>query len=76
MFFGFDSAARSDTCLIVGTSAVVQPAASVAMVTHQAGGVIIEVNPNETLLTQMCEVSLRDTAVMAVPLLVAPDVDG
>jgi len=72
----FDSASQSDACLIVGTSAVVQPAASVAMVTHQAGGVIIEVNPNETLLTQMCEVSLRDTAAMAVPLLVAPDVDG
>ncbi len=72
----FDCASRSDACLIVGTSAVVQPAANVAMVTHQAGGVIIEVNPNETLLTPMCEVSLRDTAAMAVPPLLTPDVDG
>mgnify|MGYP001024972699 CR=1 FL=1 len=72
----FGCAARSEVCLVVGTSAVVQPAASVAMVTHHAGGVIIEVNPDETPLTPMCEVSLRYTAAMAVPALLEPYADG
>ncbi len=72
----FGCASQAEVCLVVGTSAVVQPAASVAMVTRRAGGAIIEVNPEETPLTPMCEVSLRDTAATAVPLLLAPATGG
>jgi len=67
----FGCAAQSEVCLVVGTSAVVQPAASVAMVTRRAGGVIIEVNPEHTPLTPMSELSLRGTAAEAVPALLA-----
>ncbi len=72
----FGCASQAEACLVVGTSAVVQPAASVAMVTRRAGGVIIEVNPEETPLSPMCAVSLRDTAAAAVPMLLAPATGG
>ena len=68
----FGCAAEAEVCLVVGTSAVVQPAASVAMVTRRAGGVIIEVNPEETPLTPMSEVSIRSTALETVPRILAP----
>lgn len=67
----FGCASRSEVCVVVGTSAVVQPAASVAMVTRRAGGAIIEVNPEETPLTPMSAVSLRSTAAEVVPQLLA-----
>ena len=67
----FGCAAEAEVCVVVGTSAVVQPAAGVAMVTRRAGGVIIEVNPEVTPLTPMSEVSLRSGAAEAVPLLLA-----
>lgn len=65
----FQLGAAAQVCLVVGTSAVVQPAASVALMTRRAGGAIIEVNPDETPLTPMAEISLRATAVEAVPVL-------
>ena len=68
----FECAARAEVCLVVGTSAVVQPAAGIAMVTRRAGGVIIEVNPEATPLTPMTTLSFRSTAVAAVPALLAP----
>jgi len=69
----FAGAAQSEVCLVVGTSAVVQPAASVATMTRRAGGVIVEVNPERTPLTPVSEVSLRTTALQSVPALLAPE---
>jgi len=71
----FGCAAEAEVCVVVGTSAVVQPAAGVAMVTRRAGGVIIEVNPEATPLTPMSEVSLRSGAAEAMPLLLATRLD-
>jgi len=62
-------AAESAACLVVGTSAVVQPAASLAEVTRRAGGAVIEVNPEPTPLTPHATVSIRGTAVEMVPRL-------
>ena len=42
---------NSDVILVVGTSAVVQPAASLPLIVKRNGGVIIEINPDETPLT-------------------------
>jgi NAD-dependent deacetylase len=64
------AAAAADVCLVVGTSAVVQPAAALAQHTRAAGGAVIEVNPEPTPLTPMATVSLRATAAAAVPALV------
>jgi NAD-dependent protein deacetylase/lipoamidase len=60
-------AERADVCLVIGTSAVVYPAAGLADVTRQAGGAVIEVNPEPTPLTAASTVSLRSTATAAVP---------
>jgi NAD-dependent deacetylase len=61
------TAREADVCIVVGTSAVVQPAASLAMVTKRAGGTVIEVNPEATPLTPYADVSIRGTAVDVVP---------
>jgi NAD-dependent deacetylase len=63
-------ARTANVCLVVGTSAVVQPAASLAMVTKRCGGSLIEVNPEATPLTPFADVSLRAMAAEAVPRIV------
>jgi NAD-dependent deacetylase len=63
-------ARRADVCLVVGTSAVVQPAASLAMVTKRASGQLIEVNPDTTPLTPFADVSIRGMAGDVIPRLV------
>lgn len=64
-------AARADVCLVIGTSAVVQPAASIALLTRENGGAVIEINPEETPLTAHADVSFRATATETVPRLLA-----
>ena len=63
------AAAEADLCLVVGTSGVVQPAASLASVTARAGGRVVEVNPEATPLTPQVDVSVRRTAAAALPAL-------
>lgn len=63
----FRVAQESEVCLVVGTSALVQPAASVPLATYDAGGAIIEVNPTETPLTSMARVSLRGASGEILP---------
>jgi len=65
----FLEAATADVCLVIGTSGVVQPAASLVSITQLAGGAVIEVNPVETPITAIATVSIRGTAVDAVPRL-------
>jgi len=64
------AAATADVCLVVGTSALVHPAASLPLRTRAHGGVVIEVNPEETPLTRVAEISIRGTAAEIVPMLV------
>ena len=63
----FEAARRADLCLVVGTSAVVYPAASVPEITLQAGGAIVEVNPESTPLTSLAALSLKGPAGELVP---------
>lgn len=70
----FGLADRAEACLVVGTSAVVQPAASLATVVAQGAGIVIEVNPDPTALTSSATISIRARAAEAVPGLVGdPD---
>lgn len=64
------AAERADVCLVVGTSAVVQPAASLAAVTREAGGRVIEVNPAETPISAFADEVLRGAAGEVVPTIV------
>lgn len=65
----FRLAKEADVCLVVGTSALVQPAASIPLVTLEGGGAIIEVNPQETPLTRAARVSLRGASGEVLPAL-------
>jgi NAD-dependent deacetylase len=65
------AAANADACLVVGTSALVHPAASLPLRTRASGGIIIEVNPEETPLSPAAEMSFRSRAAEMVPLLLS-----
>ena len=64
------AAATADVCLVVGTSALVHPAASLPLRARAPGGLVLEVNPEETPLTRVAEISIRARAAEVVPLLV------
>lgn len=66
-----DAATDADVCLVVGTSALVHPAASLPLRTRAHGGAIIEVNPEETPMFGAAEVSIRGSAAGVVPMLLA-----
>jgi NAD-dependent deacetylase len=59
-----------DCMLLVGTSGVVYPAAGFPQDVKMAGGRLIEINPNETALTVLCDIILRALAGTSLPLLV------
>ena len=64
-----DAARSADVCFVVGTSALVYPAASLPEVAKRAGAFLVEVNPEETPLTQYCDASLRGPAGELLPRL-------
>ena len=63
------SARTCDVFLCVGTSTVVEPAASLPFMALEAGARVVEVNPQPTPLTARASVSLRGTASEILPLL-------
>lgn len=62
-----------DVMLVVGTSGVVQPAASFALGAHARGAHVIEVNPEETPISRIAQVVLRGPAAVELPFLLQPD---
>jgi NAD-dependent deacetylase len=58
---------KADVCLVVGTSAFVQPAASFPLVVKQAGGRLLEVNVEKTPLTGVVDVHLSGKAGVILP---------
>jgi NAD-dependent deacetylase len=54
--------ASCDTALIIGTSGVVEPAASLARLAKRQGAFVIEINPQETPLSFIADLSLRKGA--------------
>ena len=64
-------ASNADACLVVGTSALVHPAAGLADLTRRNGGGVIEVNVADTPLTGSATVVLRGPAAEIVPDLLA-----
>lgn len=53
---------KADVIIVAGTSAVVQPAASLPLMVKENGGIIVEINPDETPLTPLADYSLRGKA--------------
>jgi NAD-dependent deacetylase len=56
-----------DVLLVVGTSALVHPAASLALLAAESGARLIEINPDETPLTPRADASLRGRAGDILP---------
>ena len=63
----FAAAEAARTCLVIGTSGLVHPAASLPLAALDAGAAVIEVNPEPTPLTPWATRSLRGSAVAIVP---------
>ena len=64
-------ASESDVCFVVGTSALVYPAAHLPEVAKLAGAYLVEVNPERTQLSDACDAVLEGRAGELLPLLEA-----
>ncbi|MDA1000777.1 MAG: NAD-dependent deacylase [bacterium] len=58
-----------DFFIVAGTSAAVQPAASMPIMARQAGAFVIEINPEETALSALVNESLQSPSGTALPRL-------
>lgn len=70
------AAGSCDLCLVVGTSAVVEPAASLPRVAAAAGATVVEVNLEPTALTPIADIAVFGPAGETLPALLdgwAPD---
>ena len=65
-----EAARHADVCFVVGTSALVYPAADLPRIAQRHGALIVEVNPEPTELSRRVDVSLRAAAGVALPRLV------
>lgn len=63
-----EKASKCDLCFVVGTSALVYPAASLPAIAKNAGAYLCEVNPEHTPLTEICDVVLTGRAGEILPL--------
>ncbi|MGD8598743.1 MAG: NAD-dependent deacylase [Anaerolineae bacterium] len=63
----YAAAQRCDVMLVVGTSAVVHPAASLPVVALQRGAHVIEINPQPTPLSEAVDTSIHQPAATALP---------
>jgi len=59
--------AGADVAIVVGTSAIVYPAASLPELALSEGVPVIEVNPEQTAFSDRATISLRETAATALP---------
>ena len=57
-----EAARAGDVFLSIGTSALVQPAASLPLIALEHGAVVVEINPEQTPLTAHVTCSLRGPA--------------
>ena len=64
-------ASACDICFSIGTSSLVQPAASLPFVALNAGALVVEINPTPTSLSSKAHFSLQATAADALTAIVA-----
>jgi len=62
-------ARRCDLMLVIGTSAVVYPAAALPLLARQGGAAVVEINPEPTPLSEQADLCLRGQAGRILPLL-------
>jgi NAD-dependent deacetylase len=66
---GAEAASECELCLVVGTSALVYPAALLPEIARQQGAFLCEVNPERTQLSDLCDEVLTGKAGEILPLL-------
>lgn len=64
-----ERASECDLCFVVGTSALVYPAASLPEIARRAGAFVVEINPEPTPLSRICHATLQGRAGMVLPQL-------
>ena len=62
-------AEECELCFVIGTSAVVYPAAAIPEIARAAGAYLVEVNPERTPLSGLCDEVLMGKAGEILPLL-------
>ncbi len=70
LHMAYSAAEQAQVFLAIGTSAMVQPAASLPLVAKHAGAYVIEINPEETALSAIADCWFRAKAGVALPTLV------
>jgi NAD-dependent deacetylase len=65
-----ESARRCDVFLSIGTSGVVQPAASLGFAAHNRGALVVEVNMESTPLTPKADYFFQGRSGEVLPALV------
>jgi NAD-dependent deacetylase len=64
-----EAARKSDAMFVVGTSAVVYPAAALPILTKNSGGLVIEINVEETDVSTYADASIFGPAGQVLPAL-------
>ncbi|MGE5601420.1 MAG: SIR2 family NAD-dependent protein deacylase [Nitrososphaerales archaeon] len=67
----YDACQRCDAMLVVGTSGVVQPAASLPYVAARTGAVVVDVNPEHDEISEMADVFLQGKGGAVLPELLS-----
>ena len=63
----FAAAQTCEVMLVIGTSALVNPAASLPLVAMQHGAYVVEVNPHPTPLSDLVDEAIREPAASSLP---------
>lgn len=66
-----EAAARADVFFVIGTSALVQPAASLPLMAKERGAYVVEINPERTPLAPYADIILLGPAGELLPQLVS-----
>ncbi|HEU0253442.1 MAG TPA: NAD-dependent deacylase [Pyrinomonadaceae bacterium] len=66
--FAAEQAAQCELCFVIGTSALVYPAAGLPEIAKSAGAYVCEVNPERTPLSGLCDELLMGKAGAVLPL--------
>jgi len=66
-----EQAEHCDCMLVIGTSAIVYPAAILPLIVKQKGGILIEVNPRPSELAALCDLCIRTPSGKTLPRIVS-----
>jgi NAD-dependent deacetylase len=64
------AATKCDVLFTVGTSSLVQPAASIPLGAHRAGAYVVEVNPEPTSISDRINEVIREASGVALPRII------